>query len=769
MNVEKSLELDVILSQVEKYCRFSLGKQRIQQLKPAFSKLVINRDHDRIKEALECTVKYDTCPIHGVTDLRNTLLNAKKGRILSGQECLDEIRLIEGIRDIVNYAGSLEDVDHDNLSELFDSLIVHDVLEKKLRRVFNEYGEIMDSASNALRSIRSSMRRIDGEIAGAAASFISSHSSSVVDHIVTYRNGRAVVLIRAAEKNMFGGMVYGDSASGQASYVEPAALVGLNNRRSELIEEEKEEVRKILKECSAWIGEVCDEEIGNIETVSILDEIFAKAQWGKERDCCVAQLSEEKELAIVRGRHPLIDPKKVVANTYHLSSHQNILLITGPNTGGKTVSMKIIGLFVLMTYCGMPVPCDEALIPYFDSVYADIGDDQSVVSSLSSFSAHMCKQAEIIREAGADSLCLLDEIGSGTDPREGEALAISILNELRRRGTMAVITTHYDRLKAYGKRHDDVLVASVQFDMEKLMPTYRYMEGFTGQSNAFEVAQRYGVPENIISYARYLKNQAKTQEDELIERLEKQLNQTQIEKDELEKRLENTKKLEAQLKKESEALQAQKEKMLEDAKKEADAYIEESRRKADAILKKIRKNQDQLRYHEALEAVSALNVEEEVEEENDNMEFTYRVGDAVELKGNSQVCEVIEVGKKDLKISMNGRTMRVKKNQIRPSMHVIVKKKPDISIHTGRDIFSTMPLEVNLIGLRVDEAMEKMGDYMDSAALHGLKSFRIIHGDGTGRLRKAVHEKLKHNGNVKEFRLGMPQEGGTGATIVTMK
>ena len=771
MSIEKSLELDVIISQMERYCDFSLGKQRVHDTVPSFDRLVIQRDNARIKEALACTIKYGPCPITSMSDLRSTLANAKKGRTLSIQECMDEMRLISGIRSAANYETTLVDVPHPDLHELFDSLIVHDILERNLRRIFNEYGEIMDNASKQLQSIRSSLRRIDGDIASAAAAFVASHASSVVDSIVTYRNGRAVVLIRASEKNSFGGMVYGDSASGQASYVEPSALVGLNNKRASLIEQEKEEINRILKQCSEWIGEIADEEIGNIETIAILDEVFAKAKWGKDHDCCVAEIIDYSSLHIEKARHPLIDREKVVANTYNLSSSQNILLITGPNTGGKTVSMKIIGLFVLMTYCGMPVPCDNAQIPLFDAIYADIGDDQSVVSSLSSFSAHMCKQAEALRHATADSLCLLDEIGSGTDPSEGEALAISIMNELRQRGTMAVITTHYDRLKAYGKRHEDILVASVQFDLEKLAPTYRYLEGFTGQSNAFEVALRYGVPSNIVNYARHLKKQARSEEDVLIEKLEKQLNETQLLKQELEGRIKEIEEREKKLQKEEAKLIQQKDQLQINAQKEADEYVESVKKKADAVLKNIRKNQDTLRYHEALEAVRALNVEEEETGEEDNTVYTYKVGDAVELKGNSQVCEVLEVGKKDIRISMNGRSMRVKADQIRPSIHVIPKSKakPSFSIHTGKNIFASMPMEVNLIGLRVDEAMEKMDDYMDACALHGLKSFRIIHGDGTGRLRKAVHSRLSANASVKEFRLGMPQEGGTGATIVVMK
>ena len=774
MSTESSLELNVILAQVEGYCAFSLGKKAIEETVPSYDPLVIRRDHERIKEALACTVKYGSMPFAGIRDIQNLLQNALKGRVLTAQDLLYEQHFIEGIKGISAYEKTLEDVEHPHLKDLIDTMSIHGKVQKDISLALNEYGEVKDSASSELRSIRSSMRKADSEISSAAQKFVSSHSNSVVDSIVTYRNGRAVVLIKASEKNTFGGLVYGDSASGQASYVEPASFVSANNKRQELAQKEQEEIHKILKKLSEEVGSVAREELGNLETCALLDALFAKAQWGKDREACVAELTDQKNITIVKGRHPLIDPKKVVANTYHLEDPKKVLLITGPNTGGKTVSMKIIGLFVLMTYCGMPVTAESAVIPYFDRVFADIGDDQSVVSSLSSFSAHMTKQADVCKNATDRSLVLLDEVGSGTDPREGEALAIAILNDLREKGAMCVVTTHYDRLKAYGKRHDDILVASVQFDMEKLAPTYKYIEGLTGQSNAFEVAEKYGLPSSIIKYARSLKNQAKTQEDVLIERLEEQLNQAELKQEELDHELEENKKEAAQLKKEKAALEKEKDHFHEKAQKEADAYIENVRKKADRILKNIRKRQEDVKYHEALKSIkelNQLNAEDSQPEEEVPENYEYHVGDAVELRGSSQVCEVIAVKKKDITIVMNGREMHVKKNQIRPSVHVIphMKKQSHVTIDTHRDIFSAMPQEVNLIGLHVDEAMDKLDAYLDQVVLNGLKTCRVIHGDGTGRLRKAVHERLKKNPNVKSYRLGMPQEGGTGATIVTMK
>lgn len=773
MSVESSLELNTILKQVEAYCCFSLGKELIKETRPSFDPLVIRRDNARIKEALACSVKYGPLPIQGFHDIREILENASKGRILSSHDLLKELQAIAGIRTILHYEETLTDIEHESLKDLTDTLVLHTRCEKVLRECLNEYGEVKDNASPQLKAVRSSLRNIDSEIQAAAARFVKAHKDSSVDGIITTRNGRCVVLIKAQEKNSFGGFIHGDSASGNASYVEPPALISINNKKQSLKQAESEEIQKILKKCSEEVSKIADEELANIETVALLDAIFAKAAWGKEREGCAASLTDEKKIRIEKARHPLIDPQKVVSNSYHINNDAKILLITGPNTGGKTVSLKIIGLFTLMTYCGMPVTAESCEIPYFDRVFADIGDDQSVESSLSSFSSHMRKQADICRYATRDSLVLLDEVGSGTDPREGEALAISILNHLRENETMSVITTHYDRLKAYGKRHDDVLVASVQFDLNTLSPTYKYLEGLTGQSNAFEVAEKYGLPKSIIKYARYLKNQAKTKEDELIERLENQLNEAAIKEEQLQKLIKENRSLQEQLKKEEYALEKETEKFQLKAQKEADAYVSSIKKEADEVLKEIRERQESAKYHEALQSVQALNqfYSEEEKEEADTEEFTFHVGDAVELKGNSQVCEIVAMNKKNITILLNGREVHVKKNQIRPSVHVLpkMKKQNHVTINTGRALFTSMPLEVNLIGLHVDEAMNKMDDYMDQASLHGLKNFRIIHGDGSGKLRKAVHESLKKNASVKEFRLGMPQEGGTGATVVVMK
>ena len=772
MSLEKALELDVIKAQMEQYCAFSLGKEEVASSQPAYDPLLIRRNLARISEALSCVVHIGPMPFLGIKDIRPMLESAARGRILSEQDFLGEMHLIEGVRAAVNYEKELREVAHPALSELFSSLIVHEHVLRLLQNCFNDYGEVKDNASDGLRHVRADLRRCDGEIAAAANRFLSQHAGSVVDSIVTTRAGRSVVLVKASDKNMFGGMVYGDSASGMASYVEPAALVPLNNQKEHLLAREQDEIAKILTHCSKAVEAISDEEIANINTLGILDGIFAKARWGKEHDACCAVMTDEKKIIIEKARHPLIDPAKVVANDYHLCDPQHTLLITGPNTGGKTVSLKVIGMFVMMSYAGMPVTCASCTLPYFDRVFADIGDDQSVVSSLSSFGAHVMHQAEICKYATAKSLVLLDEVGSGTDPSEGEALAIAILNELRSRQCMTVATTHYNRLKAYGKRHKDILLASVQFDMEKLEPTYQYVEGLTGQSNAFAIAQRYGLPKSIIKYATFLKEQAKSDEDKLIERLEAQLQLNLEKQQKLDAEIEENKKLKAQLEATQKQLDAQKEKIQDQAEEEARAYVEKVSAKADAIMKQMRKVQSTPHYHEAINQRHALNelVKNDMPESTPSRNHDYQVGDAVQLKGSSTVCEIVKIEKKDITILFNGREMRVKKNQIVPSDHVIAHVKDEPSVQMARSsIFSSMPIQCNLIGMHVDEAMEQLDAYLDEAKVNGLKSFRIIHGDGSGALRKAVHARLARDKQVKEFRLGAPSEGGTGATVVTMK
>lgn len=774
MSIIESLELNLIIKDAMQYSSFSLSKEMMEEELPSFDPLIIKRNLNYIKEALSILNQYETMPFYGIKDLSDTFEKANKGSLLSAQELNDIKYFIQGIQGIKKYQENLNDVEHTNLDDLLNTLIVHDKVLKSLESCIDDYGSVLDSASSELKDIRRGLRGIDAEITQVAQKFIQANRDSIVDGIVAYRSNRAVVLVKASDKNQFGGLVYGDSSSGQASYIEPESLVKANNKKQELLLREKEEVDRILRKLSNEVHLIAEECLANLNTTTILDVIFAKANWGKRHDATCPTLTNEKALVIEKARHPLIDEKLVVANSYHVIDPIHMLLITGPNTGGKTVSLKIIGLFVLMTYSGYPLPCENASIPLFDRVFEDIGDDQSVVSSLSSFSAHVKKQAEICEYATSDSLVLLDELGSGTDPKEGESIGIALLNMLREKECMTIVTTHFSRMKAYGKRHADILLASVEFDMENLMPTYRYIEGQTGSSNAIDVAEKYGLPKELVKYARFLKEQSKTDEEKLIERLELQLQEISEKEELLNSKIESFEKDRAKLDKEIKQFQKEKDDWKYNLETEANSYIESVKEEADEILSELRNKNADLKYHELIDKKKLLNdlVSETMEEEFEDEDYTFQVGDAVELRSSNQVCEIIRIKKKDITVRLNGREMHVKSDQIRPSAHVIPKMKHEnnTSIHfKDRNMYSSVSLECNLIGMSVSDAMVKLGDYLSEIKLHGLKQCRIIHGDGTGKLRKAVHQYLDKNKEVEEYRIGMPQEGGTGATVVKLK
>ncbi len=765
MEIKERLELDILIAQMSSYCAFSLGKSHLENITPSFDKLIIKRDNKRISEALDCTYKFGSMPFNGFKDTTESLQFCLKNKILTSYECLNIIDHLRGINDINAFFKDKSEM-YESLYELVSSLFYDDNLYKYLLSIFNEYGEVKDSASKELSEIRHKLRKIENDIASLTEKFKRENGSKLVDGIVSSRNDRVVLLVKNSDKNSLGGFVYGESASGQAVYLEPPAFIEINNKKLNLKSSEAEEIEKILTEVSQRIKEVATFLLYNLDTVSLLDSLFARAQWGKFNDCTIGKLSDDQDLFIKKARHPLIDKKKVVSNTYRIENPHKVLLITGPNTGGKTVSLKIIGLMVLMTYSGMPISVEEATIPFFDKLFIDIGDEQSVVSSLSTFSAHLSNLANVCNNATSKSLVLLDELGSGTDPKEGESLAIAVLNELRERKCMIVATTHYGRLKSYGKKHDDILVAMVQFDIEKLEPTYKFIEGLTGQSNAFDIALKFGLNPRIIKNAKFLKDQGKSLEDELIEKLEKQLLVNKNLELSLNEKLSENTKLEKHLSKLKEELEDKKESYLEEAKFEADLYLEEKMNEANKIISELRSSGTNIKYHEALQIKKKLEPKEEkIIEPIITKEFL--VGDNVIIKSNNQFGVITNINKKQATVDVRGISIVVKISNLKHTDRKITKPKEKNTFVNTFKITETK-FECNLIGLRVDEALNELDKFLDDAKFSRLPMVRIVHGDGTGALRKAVHERLRNDSSVKEFRLGMPNEGGTGATIVTL-
>ncbi|MBR0137048.1 MAG: Smr/MutS family protein, partial [Erysipelotrichaceae bacterium] len=552
-----------------------------------------------------------------------------------------------------------------------------------------------------------------------------------------------------------------------ASYVEPAECVDLNNSLSELMDDERREIQRILHELSQHIKRDADGYLANNATLGILDSYFARAIWGRENDCCISQINDRYDLIIEKGRHPLIDRHKVIANSYHMINPVNTILITGPNTGGKTVSLKLIGLFALMHQCAIPLPANEVSLPVYDNIFCDIGDNQSIADDLSTFSAHIANLAYITSHATNHSLVILDELGSGTDPVEGQALASSVLDFLRLRKVYTVATTHYAQLKAYGQQHDEIMTSSVQFDEENLKPTYLYQENTIGRSNALEIAKRLGFNQGIIDKAYEFRDQQQQPQDRLLENLQKQLDivAQQREKMDLEKQ---------QILAEREELQKQQEKLrsdsievMENARTKAAEMIEQIREESEEIISEL-KAMEAYRVNEVSAAkgkISALMPEQKVETIDDGKPL--QVGDYVMISQTSQRGEIIEIDRKNAMVFCDGLKIRSSlSNLIR-----IEKPKPKKPVSTKAKVTRVNPafkMELNLIGMRVEEALEALDKYMDNAVVSNAPFVRIIHGVGTGAVRSAVWKRLEKYKFVKKYEIAAANDGGAGATLVTL-
>ncbi len=755
------LELDLILDQISKHASFSLGKEVVLRQKPQNKRLLIQRNNDRMRDALLLTVRFGGLPFSGIKDIRDSLVKAKKGGLLSVEEAVWVSRHGHGCESMKSALRKTE-LSVPFVFDLVDSLQTNSALSKKIDSCFSPNYEVLDSASPLLKDIRDKLRKMDAEISRQIQKFISANADRLTDQLATYRHDRLVVPVRISDKYHFKGVIHGESASGQTAYVEPEFLLNLNNEKQTLISREEDEIERICWEISAAIASVSDQYVANVETLGELDALFAKAQWGKNRDATVASLSEGG-LVIEHGRHPLIEPKQVVANTYRLQQPYRMLLITGPNTGGKTVSLKVIGLFTLMFYCGIPLPCENAQIPLFDEIYADIGDEQSIAQSLSTFSSHLARIARITRHCTRDSLILLDELGGGTDPNEGESLAIAILEFLRKKQASVVATTHYNRLKSYGAQHSEILLASVQFDLQQLRPTYKYIEGLAGQSYALDIASRFELDENIIAMARQLKEEGKSEVSKILEKLENQLDENRKIEEELKVQLADAKEREETLRKELAAFERGRQELFENARSEANAIIEEALIKTEEYLQLLK---EQEKPHHRLEIKKALEEMAEIQPE-EVLEGTIALGDTVRINSTSQVGIVTAIDRSAYSVEVLGKSFKVSKKQI--TKITPVKKKATRHVSATSNLMTPVSMECNVIGLRVEEALPVVEKYIDDCVLRNLKSVRIVHGHGTGALRKAIWAKLNHHTSIEELRLGGQGEGGGGATVVTLK
>lgn len=763
----RPLEFDIVKDAVARHCAFTLGRDIVLQAEPMFDEWMIKRELQRTKEAFSLTVRYGSMPFSGISDLKVEIEAAAKDRTLHARELYQIAMQVRASFQIQKYMKESE-LETPAIQELSDALGVELTLATAIEKCISQTYDIYDHASAQLKEIRKSIRMCESELGKEAQRFISSHGPSLMDTITSKRNDRICVLVKISEKNTLKGFVHGESASGQTAYLEPECLLILNNRLQTLHSKEEQEMERILFELSQLVKQQKDTLLANLETFALLDALFAKASWCKHVDGCIGKIQPHgKRFYMKDARHPLIDAHKVVANTYELKEPYRMMIITGSNTGGKTVTLKTIGLFVTLTMAGFPVNAQEAIIPLFDHIFVDIGDDQSIQESLSTFSAHISKLAQICKQATNHSFIVLDELGSGTDPKEGEALAIGILENLRNQQAMCIASTHFSALKTYGATHEEILLSSVAFDIEQMKPTYRYLEGVSGQSNAFDIAKRYGLSMDIIEYAKQFKDQQKTESDHLMEIMDETIAKNQAIKDKMEQRLLDVKQLQMDLEKQKEALKHEKEQLLLTLREEAQHKYIEKMEEAEMIITELKSMQADVKPHEYIqlnrELQETLHETPEIEEK---VTHQFQIGDYVLLKEYQYYGDIIALHKDKATVDVNGMKMKVLLHQLQTAKRAHKKHK---EASYEKKIISSFSLELNVIGMTVHEALPVIDKYLDNAIVAKVFQVRIIHGNGTGALRQGVHNFLKRNPRVEDYRVGGQGEGGLGATVVMLK
>lgn len=781
-----TLELPAVLDMLAKEAVSEAAREKCLEIRPSAHPAEVARLMGQTSAAKEMMVTRGSPSFSGVKDVRNALARADMGGVLNTRELLNIAGVLQCARLAKSY-GNGEAAGRSDINYLFLSLHANKYLEEKILTSITGEDEIADLASKELSDIRRKIRAAASRVREVLQKIISSpsYSKALQEPIITTRSDRYVVPVRADHKNSIPGLIHDISSSGATVFIEPMAAVKANNEIRELRIQEKKEIERILMELSAECASFRDDISSDCLLLIELDLIFAKAKLSYKLDCGEPAISNG-EINLKKARHPLLPKGTAVPIDVRLGGEFDTIVITGPNTGGKTVSIKTMGLLSLMAACGLHIPAsDGSSIPVFDKVLADIGDEQSIEQSLSTFSAHMTNIVGILEECGENTLLLFDELGAGTDPTEGAALAISIIESARKAGSLVAATTHYAELKVYATTQKGVQNASCEFDVETLKPTYRLLIGIPGKSNAFAISKRLGLPEYIIEDAKSRVGTESASMEEVLEKLEYQRQLMEKDKDEIARKLreaeENAKKS-AQLRAE---LDVRLEKADIKAKREAQIILDDARRHAEFVfeeLDRIRKlekgERDHLAVNEARaalrrsmnEAEETLSASMEKPQERKESAREIRVGDTVEIRSMGIKADVVSIGA-DRLLQLQAGIMKVSARED----EVLLIENPKASKKSVAEKSSaalrnlSVSPEVDLRGMMVDEALLAMERYLDSAVMAKLKTVTIIHGKGTGALRQAVQNELKRNRYIKNFRLGRYGEGETGVTVVELK
>lgn len=784
------LEFDKIIEMLAEKADSEPGKRLCRELLPSSDLEEIQKNQKLTEDALNRLFKTGSTSFGSNSDLGFSIKSLEIGSTLSIPELIRIASMLDNVSRIKTYGKKdREDTPDDSLSEYFEQLAPLVQLANEIHRCILAEDEIADDASPRLKSIRRSMIQTNEKIHSQLNSMLAgAYRTYLQDAVITMRDNRYCIPIKAEYKGQVNGMIHDQSATGSTYFIEPAAVVELNNKIRELELEEREEIHVILASLSGMAAEHTKELAANQRIMTELDFIFAKAELALDMNATAPRFNREHYINIRKGRHPLLDKKKVVPIDIRLGKDYDLLIITGPNTGGKTVSLKTVGLLTLMGQAGLHIPAlDRSELSIFTEVYADIGDEQSIEQSLSTFSSHMKSIVYILGHADADSLCLFDELGAGTDPTEGAALAISILNFLHDRGIRTMATTHYSELKLYALSTSFVENACCEFSVETLQPTYRLLIGIPGKSNAFAISSRLGLSEDIINAAReQIGKEDKTFED-IIADLEDSRVTIEKERQEIMEYKARIRTLQEQLQSKNDKIDRAKEKILREANEKAREILQEAKDLADETIrdfnkidagsdirdleKKRQKIRDKI--GEKSESLSVRNQKKQTSGKTPDPS-KLKKGDAVKIvsMGLKGTVSTLPDAKGGLFVQCG--IMRTQTNV----RDLVLIDEPSVSTpslqHTGAGKIKmskslSVSTEINLLGKTVDEALPLLDKYLDDAYLAHIPGVRIVHGKGTGALRSAVHNHLKRMKNVKEYRLGEYGEGDAGVTIVTFR
>ncbi|MBW8008253.1 endonuclease MutS2 [Lactobacillus helveticus] len=779
----KILEFGEITKRLSKLAITAPAKEAALKLRPS-------SNFDQVQNELKQTLALaDLLRVKGqlpLTDFQDVHPSTKRLGVkanLNPQD-LGNLLLVLSLANEIN--EFLEDVDDEKLNlsaidSVLDQLDVPDLLFRELKKSVDYDGEVLDTASNALARLRHDMRSNEEDIKNRMDAYTKGNSSKYLsEQIVTIRDDRYVIPVKQEYRGKFGGVVHDQSASGQTLFIEPEAVLNLNNRQQNLIAQEKQEIRNILKHLSSLAREEINS-INNIaNSLTRLDFLQAKAKLAKEMKASEPKLTQDHSLELRNARHPLIDPEKVVPNNIRLGDDFDTMLITGPNTGGKTITLKTAGLLQLMAQSGLFIPAEEgSKVGVFKEVYADIGDEQSIEQSLSTFSSHINDIIAIMKNVDKETLVLIDEIGAGTDPEEGASLAISILDFLRKKDAKIMVTTHYPELKLYGYNRPRTINASMEFDLKTLSPTYHLQIGIPGHSNAFAIARRLGMREDVVKNAQNLMSDEDSDINKMIAKLNAQTKAATTARNRLETSLDRSQKLEQKLQQALDWYNQRVQKQLNFAQERANEVVAKRRKKADKIIAKLEKQKNVgVKENKIIEAKGELNsLERQAHNlahnkvlQREKRRHHVSVGDQVKALSYGQTGTITkklseheyEVQMGIIKVKVSDRDIeRIAKNNAQP------KKK--LVRATSAIRRSNAHSELDLRGQRYDEAMTNLDRYIDSALLAGLDIITIIHGIGTGAIRKGVWQYLRSSNHVKGFNYAPANEGGNGATIVKLK